>query len=528
MLKVISKLPKVLLAGALVVSTGVAVGADTFEASPIVESAYAETTLACNTPSQDEIKQAWKEANIDWYEQPVYSTNPVLTEPYGPGVLNQTSLENGLKALNLIRYIAGVDPVNLDATLCQQSQAGALIQSINGGYLNHSPERPLGMNDSLYALAQEGSLGNLAITSSLTAVSKELINDLGSSTVGHRRDLLRSNISSVGLGIVGNYAVIKSNVTESNNSPHHTIWPAQNMPIELYSQGTNWSFAGSINNTTSANIQNVLVTVTNLANNNVKYLSYNDLSVAKLTSSSGLIVFNPNLNPEEVKSGASFQVDIEGLGDNSISYTVNFFNATDSYAEPTPEEPSVPSVPDTPNTPNPPSSSTTTPTDKPASVVNASWVKSGSKWWYRYGNGGYPANQWELIANKWYHFDASGWMQTGWLKLGSTWYYLNANGDMAVGWKKVGNTWYYLSPSGAMKTGWQYIDGAWYYLNGSGAMLTGWYKVGNTWYYSNASGVMQSNKWIGNYYVGASGAMATNTWIGNYHVNASGLWDKTA
>ena len=135
------------------------------------------------------------------------------------------------------------------------------------------------------------------------------------------------------------------------------------------------------------------------------------------------------------------------------------------------------------------------------------WMKSGGKWWYENGGGGYPSNCWEYIDGAWYHFDRSGWMQTGWLK--------------------VGGKWYYLSGSGAMKTGWIKLKGAWYYLTGSGAMATSWYKVGGTWYWSNASGAMGANRWVGNYYLKSSGAMATNQWIGRYHVGSGGKWDRT-
>lgn len=94
-----------------------------------------------------------------------------------------------------------------------------------------------------------------------------------------------------------------------------------------------------------------------------------------------------------------------------------------------------------------------------------SWVKSGSRWWYKHADGSYTKNNWEKIDGKWYHFDKDGWMQTGWLKL----------------------------------------SGKWYYLNSSGVMLTGWQKIGGAWYCFNSSGAMYSSQWVGNYYVDASG-----------------------
>ena len=218
------------------------------------------------------------------------------------------------------------------------------------------------------------------------------------------------------------------------------------------------------------------------------------------------------------------------------------------------------------------------------------WVRSGSRWWYRYSDGTYPANELRKIGNSWFGFDAAGWMetgwaahdnnwyyfassgamQTGWLAHGKSWYYLDgagkmmtgfitvgkagyymlSSGQMATGWQKIGNYWYYFAGSGAMQTGWlahskswYYLDGtgkmttgfitvkgATYYLNGSGQMVTGWLHLNNDWYYFAGSGAMTTG-WLhlNNdwYYLDENGKMATNTWIGNWYVNGSGAWVRS-
>ena len=122
-------------------------------------------------------------------------------------------------------------------------------------------------------------------------------------------------------------------------------------------------------------------------------------------------------------------------------------------------------------------------------TVQATWVKSGSSWWYKHADGSYTTNGWEKINGTWYYFDQAGWMATGWVKDNGTWYYLNNNGSMATGWVKD--------------------NGTWYYLNNNGSMATGWYKVGEKWYYSYASG-----------------ALAVNTTVNGYTVNENGEWVK--
>ena len=121
------------------------------------------------------------------------------------------------------------------------------------------------------------------------------------------------------------------------------------------------------------------------------------------------------------------------------------------------------------------------------------WVKSGSKWWYRYADGSYPANCWAQIDDQRYHFDASGWMQTGWLWVNGAWYYLGSSGAMQTGWLNDG-AWYYLDPEagGAMATGVKTVQGAAYFFDGSGAMAAGWCVDGGAWRYASPSGALVS------------------------------------
>ena len=182
--------------------------------------------------------------------------------------------------------------------------------------------------------------------------------------------------------------------------------------------------------------------------------------------------------------------------------------------------------------------------------ITGRWMKSGSKWWYRYEDGSYPENGLYKIGNTWYGFDASGWMKTGWAAFDKNWYYFAPSGAMKTGWLAENKIWYYLKSDGKMAKGWLRVDGAWYYMNGSGHMLkgfitvgngkyymngsgrmvTGWNVINGYWYYFTSSGKMATgwqkidNKW---YYLSSDGKMAKNTWVGNWYVNGSGVWVKS-
>ena len=198
------------------------------------------------------------------------------------------------------------------------------------------------------------------------------------------------------------------------------------------------------------------------------------------------------------------------------------------------------------------------------------WRHDSNGWWYRNSDGSYPANTWKLIDGQWYFFNASGYMTTGWQYINGSWYYMSQSGDMLTGWlnsngswyylndsgsmssggwQKINSIWYFFSFSGAMQTGWLYDNGCWYYLNNSGAMqtgmqdisgttylfaqngamLSGWQQYGDKWCYFDANGAMMKNRWEGDYYLGSDGYMAVNTTTPDgYQVGNDGRWIRSS
>ena len=126
------------------------------------------------------------------------------------------------------------------------------------------------------------------------------------------------------------------------------------------------------------------------------------------------------------------------------------------------------------------------------SKSSGSWIKSGSRWWYKHSDGSYTTNGWEKIGGTWYYFDSEGWMKTGWIKEYGNWYYLDDSGAMKTGWCWVAGSWYYLNTSGVMQTGLQTINGKQYYLSSSGDMQVGWHNIGDDTYFFASSGARQT------------------------------------
>ena len=190
------------------------------------------------------------------------------------------------------------------------------------------------------------------------------------------------------------------------------------------------------------------------------------------------------------------------------------------------------------------------------------WVNNG-KWSYRYGDGTYAQNKFEVINGSTYYFDADGYMVTGWSTIESNWYYFNASGCMVTNawvgnyylgsdgvmarntwidsyyvdenglwspskWVKKNNKWHYRYGDGTYaQNKFEVINGSTYYFDADGYMVTGWSTIESNWYYFNASGCMVTNAWVGNYYLGSDGVMARNTWIDSYYVDENGLWSPS-
>ena len=186
------------------------------------------------------------------------------------------------------------------------------------------------------------------------------------------------------------------------------------------------------------------------------------------------------------------------------------------------------------------------------------WIYNG-RWWYRYGDGSYPVNKFDVINNNVYYFDSNGYVVTGWQVINGNWYYFNGSGAMLksqwignyyVGkdgimaksqwiendyvdsnglwqqdrWIHNGKWWYRHGDGSYTKNDFEVINGQTYYFDQDGYMVSGWRNLNGTYYFFDASGAMVKNRWIGNYYLLGDGTMAKNQWIGSYYVGSDGCW----
>lgn len=308
-------------------------------------------SVGCNVTyvTQEEIIAYFKENDIDvdelTHKSVVYSEVPnTSTAPYSLGAVSDESLNDALRMLNAIRYVAGLDAnVTLNDSYVALAQAAAVANAVNGT-LSHYPSRPDGMDDELYSIASLGaSRSNLSASSSpsrsLASALKGWMAD-GSSisnveTVGHRRWILNPPMGQTGFGVAPStsgslYKTFSSmHVFDgSNSSANQTrvAWPAQNMPTELFSALGVWSL--SVGSKVSEDT--VEVTLTRQNDGKTWHFSVDSSDGSFYVNNegygqTGCIVFQPVIY--SYKAGDVFTVHIEGAGTSAIDYTVSFFDA---------------------------------------------------------------------------------------------------------------------------------------------------------------------------------------------------------
>ena len=290
-----------------------------------------------------------------------YAVEPSTTAPYEAGQLSDATLQQALSTINAIRYIAGLDPVELDADYNKLAQHAALVNAANKD-LSHYPSQPSGMSDEMYQLGAKGaSSSNIAMGYSTIpqALLRGWMNDSDSYNIdrlGHRRWILNPTMQKTGFGIASNGAMYSAmyafDKSYADTDVRGVSWPAQVMPTNFFAANYAWSI--SFGEEIPATVR---VTLKNENTGQVWNFGYDDPANGNFSISSsdgyfnigndsygqsGCVIFRLN-GISSYNAGDFYSVKITGLGtshfdwvqyqdlnDNSDSayYTVRFFDLT--------------------------------------------------------------------------------------------------------------------------------------------------------------------------------------------------------
>lgn len=301
----------------------------------VISSAASAENIGVHTNyhTQEEITEYYKEHPFNVTASAQYTVNPSMQSPYSAGKLSETTLNDALNALNVVRYIAGLDEVSLNSQYNELTQAASLVNAVNNS-LSHSPSQPDQFPDDLYNDGRTGA-GSSNISYGYANPANSIIygymNDSDSyniSRLGHRRWCLNPSMEQTGFGMVGRYSAMYAFDNSFGNTDKYGVaWPARNTPAEFLSGNCAWSYSYGKN----VDANRISVTLTDNKNGKV-YKFGNSSSDGYFNVDNdgygkpGCIIFQPPI--DDYSAGDSYTVKIDGL-DESVQYSVDFFDVND-------------------------------------------------------------------------------------------------------------------------------------------------------------------------------------------------------
>ena len=300
----------------------------------------------------------------------VFDQVPSCSAPYSTGKVKTSALQTATDRLNALRQIAGLPTVQLDLTLCEQAQYGAVIVAAQGA-LNHNPSKPSGMDNDFYERAYDAtSSSNLYAGQTLTTAVDGFMNDSDASNIdrlGHRRWQLNPGLGKIGFGYAESDTRYRTYVTEkvfdkSGDCEDYKFisWPASgNFPSNLFDGDIAWSV--SLNTSEYRTPRQSDLTVTLVRESDGKTWTFRGSGYGATDNGAYFHVDTANygipnciiFRPEGITSyEGKYTVTIDGLKSASgspvdFSYQVDFFNPDDIGVEPEkPQETTKPEEPD--------------------------------------------------------------------------------------------------------------------------------------------------------------------------------------
>lgn len=290
-------------------------------------SVKADNGLGVTKHTKKEIAEYIKEtqANIKseiGYKENKYP-NPGKMTMDGAGSLSDIVINSALLKLNQYRYIAGLDAVIANETYSDYAQALVFVKVYGSGLSSDQ------LGSTLYQNYLEGEKYSNYATGCNGVVPAI---DTWMKNSDARQQMMKSSMSETGFGFVHQntdyYAAMYTG--QGDTTVKNVAWPAQITPTAFFDSDDKWTFATG----QEESVGNITVTVTRLRDNKKwTFDKSGGLTVSNNTSGlKGYLVFQPKL--DSLPSNEQFQVQITGLVQGNVSYSVEFFNA-DNYSEST-------------------------------------------------------------------------------------------------------------------------------------------------------------------------------------------------
>lgn len=300
-------------------------------------------TLSVNAPTKDEIRDFVKRNAIleNGIAPAKYSTQPRTKAPLAQGTLSSEFMSRGINAINVVRYVAGVDSdVKLNEAgldKCQQAALMCAASKIDKQGL----KCPEGMDRELYKNALETysnavvavggeSLDRTILFNMVKGSGKDVMADVCS-----RRQVLNPQLEQVAFGHVGKYALLQPTLKSSELPIEQIIvaWPAQNTPLDYFDISSPLSLMFSADYDIKGNVILVMVRL-----NDGKMWKFGRLlpkqdgfysTSSKSCGLPGCITWKPDL--DQYRANDQFSIHVSGVKFRgvelpTIEYRISFFN----------------------------------------------------------------------------------------------------------------------------------------------------------------------------------------------------------
>lgn len=305
--------------------------------------------------SKKEIASLLEECSLE-LPQKLYEEEPSLTAPYQAGKVTTEALQVATDRLNAMRRIAGLPAVQLDLSLSEEAQYGAVLLATSE--FSHTPSKPADMDDGFYQKGYAAtSSSNIAMGSDLAWSVDLFMYDSDSSNVaalGHRRWQLNPTMGKVGFGVAdvkgGCFSVpfVTEKVFDRSGAGcdyDFVAWPSSGyFPVEENNDRGSTAFFSPLN-AWSVTVDTSKYGVPQLDSVTVKLTRESDGKVWNFSAAtsdingnffnvdnqgygvSNCIVFRPD---GIEKYQGLYTVEISGLPRGTLAYQVNFFDVADA------------------------------------------------------------------------------------------------------------------------------------------------------------------------------------------------------
>jgi fibronectin type 3 domain-containing protein len=300
-------------------------------------SAIVYNNLEVQYRTQDEIRQFIMEHPACINDPVEFSEFPILSSPQFSGQLSLGTLNSAINMTNIQRYIAGLTyNTYLHEPYNRYAQDGSFVTHFNGS-LSHYPTKPASVDQAIFDSGYIGTsrsnlgLGYYNINSTIVNGYMEDGDPSNIDRVGHRRWILNEFANRFGFGHLSksNAMYVVDGYPSTSEFTKGIAFPAQNQPLEYFDEYFPWSIAANID--LNAVTHDVRVVLKRLNDGKIWTFSssqsdgYFNVNNTNYGYSIGYIIFRPNLQNYEIKSGDKYQVTVTSTLVN-FQYNVDFFS----------------------------------------------------------------------------------------------------------------------------------------------------------------------------------------------------------